>query len=190
MGTVPAWAAPNGRRHPPAPDAPLPLQLGGVDTGFVVQGCRMGDTVAALRTCQPPTETEQPPTDAQDVNVMVCEADAAAAQAVALGRGRQAYLLAIEGSLQVQRRASGGSSAAVLDTAVSGGGPPAAGQGAQRGPEAERDSSRAGAPAEALAALVARDAAELVAPRDADLPLLLVPGAQGAHFMLVEMARP
>ncbi|KAK9835159.1 hypothetical protein WJX81_002169 [Elliptochloris bilobata] len=36
----------------------------------------------------------------QDVNVMVCEADASAAQAFALGPGRQAYLLTIEGSLE------------------------------------------------------------------------------------------
>ena len=136
--------------------------------------------------------------DAQDVNVMVCEADADTAQALALGRGRQAYLLAIEGSLEVRRPASGGSCAAAseaglglgLGSATGGSRQPAAEPGARREPEGERDGRGAGKPAETLAALDARDAAELVAPADAELPLLLVPGARGAHFMLVEMARP
>ena len=121
---------------------------------------------------------------------MVCEAHADAAQAVALGRGRQAYLLAIEGSLEVRRPAGGGSCAAAPEAAIRESGEPAAEQGAQCEPEGERDGRGAWDPAETLAALGARDAAELVAPVDAELPLLLVPGAGGAHFMLVEMARP
>lgn len=121
---------------------------------------------------------------------MVCEADAAAAQAVALGRGRQAYLLAIEGSLEVRRPASSGSCAAASEAASGESGQPAAEEGARCESEGERDGRGAGAPADTLAALDARDAAELVAPRDAELPLLLLPGAGGAHFMLVEMARP
>ena len=126
---------------------------------------------------------------------MVCEADAAAAQAVALGRGRQAYLLAIEGSLEVRQPAGGGSCAAAPQAAAGGSERPAADSGAQCEPEGERNGRGAYPvpnvkPAEALAALDARDAAELVAPAGAELPLLLVPGARGAHFMLVEMARP
>ena len=122
---------------------------------------------------------------------MVCEADAAAAQAVALGRGRQAYLLAIEGSLEVRRPASGSSCAAASEAATGGSGQPAAEPGAQCEAKGERDGRGAEPkPAEALAALEPRDAAELVAPAGAELPLVLVPGAGGAHFMLVEMARP
>lgn len=129
---------------------------------------------------------------------MVCEADAAATLALALGRGRQAYLLAIEGSLEVRRPASGGRCAAASEAGLGVGlglangtsGQPAVEPGAQCEAEGECDGRDAGDPAESLAALDARDAAELVAPADAELPLLLVPGAGGAHFMLVEMARP
>ena len=138
-----------------------------------------------------PDCTENP--NAQDVNVVVCEADAGAAQAVALGRGRQAYLVAIEGSVEMQRRAGGGSDAGASHAATGTSGQPAEEQCEPEGGKAgggAHNGSSAGAPADTLAVLGARDAAELVAPRDAELPLLLVPGALGAHFMLVEMARP
>lgn len=78
----------------------------------------------------------------------VSETDPHLEQALALGPGRQAYLVCIEGELVVH------------------------------GPKGES------------AALVARDAADLVAPASKEaLHLTLVSGAKGAHFMIIEMSQ-
>lgn len=81
----------------------------------------------------------------QDTNVFVSESDAGVEHQVVLGPRRQAYLVCIEGSMQVS------------------------------GPRGE--------PLE----LTQRDAADLVADRSSPLHLTLAAGAQGAHFMLIEM---
>ena len=79
----------------------------------------------------------------QDANVIVSENDAGAEHSIDLGPGRQAYMVCIEGSLDVN------------DVQLS-----------------------------------QRDAVELVAGSSDPMPLTLRSGADGSHFMLIEMQQP
>ncbi len=98
----------------------------------------------------------------QDATVYVSEADAGLTQEAAVGAGRAAYLVCIEGALAVAATTSGG--------------------GKKGDEEGERHEER----------LEAREAAQISGPAaggtGAPLALRLTAGAGGAHFMLLEMA--